>query len=51
MVRFSDGTIFVVDKKQEGGQDDHLSTYDLGIGLDTSCRPCQVVKKTQGDVL
>jgi lipopolysaccharide export system permease protein len=33
-VRFFDGTIFVVDKKQEGGRTITFSTYDLGIGLD-----------------
>ena len=33
-VRFFDGTIFVADKKQEGGRTITFSTYDLGIGLD-----------------
>ncbi|MBP1740319.1 MAG: permease YjgP/YjgQ family protein [Deltaproteobacteria bacterium] len=33
-VRFFDGTIFVVDKKQEEGRTVTFSTYDLGIGLD-----------------
>jgi lipopolysaccharide export system permease protein len=33
-VRFFDGTIFVVDKKQEEGRTITFSTYDLGIGLD-----------------
>jgi lipopolysaccharide export system permease protein len=33
-VRFLDGTIFMVDKKQEEGRTITFSTYDLGIGLD-----------------
>ena len=33
-VRFYDGTIFMVDKKQEEGRTITFSTYDLGIGLD-----------------
>jgi lipopolysaccharide export system permease protein len=33
-VRFFDGTIFMVDKKQEEGRTITFSTYDLGIGLD-----------------
>lgn len=33
-VRFSEGTIFMVDKKQEEGRTITFSTYDLGIGLD-----------------
>ncbi len=33
-VRFYDGTIFAVDKKQEEGRTLTFSTYDLGIGLD-----------------
>lgn len=32
--RFFDGTIFMVDKKQEEGRTITFSTYDLGIGLD-----------------
>jgi len=33
-VRFFEGTIFMVDKKQEEGRTITFSTYDLGIGLD-----------------
>jgi len=33
-VRFLDGTIFMVNKKQEEGRTITFSTYDLGIGLD-----------------
>jgi len=33
-VRFLDGTIFMMDKKQEEGRTITFSTYDLGIGLD-----------------
>jgi lipopolysaccharide export system permease protein len=33
-VRFSDGTIFMVDKKKEEGRTITFSSYDLGIGLD-----------------
>jgi len=33
-VRFHEGTIFAVDKKQEEGRTITFSTYDLGIGLD-----------------
>jgi len=33
-VRFFDGTIFMVDKKQEEGRTITFRTYDLGIGLD-----------------
>jgi len=33
-VRFFDGTIFMMDKKQEEGRTMTFSTYDLGIGLD-----------------
>jgi lipopolysaccharide export system permease protein len=32
-VRFFDGTVFVVDKKQEEGRTITFRTYDLGIGL------------------
>lgn len=33
-VRFFDGTIFMIDKKQEEGRTITFRTYDLGIGLD-----------------
>ena len=33
-IRFFEGTIFVVDSKQEEGRTITFSTYDLGIGLD-----------------
>jgi lipopolysaccharide export system permease protein len=33
-VRFFDGTVFMMDKKQEQGRTITFSTYDLGIGLD-----------------
>lgn len=33
-VRFFDGTVFMMDKKQEQGRTITFSSYDLGIGLD-----------------
>jgi hypothetical protein len=50
-VRFFDGTIFMVDKKQEEGRTITFSTYDLGIGLDDIMPALAGREKTTRDVL